>query len=180
MAIHQIQIRFDETEDRLLLRLSTTDHCEFRFWLTRRFTRRLWTMLVQMLEWDRAVKQQLDAQTRNTVLDLQNEGYARQADYTKGFEEPAEGAPRRLPLGEAPVLLGKAEGRKRDDGVQMLSLHPLQGTGIDMTLDTRLLHIFTRLLREQVATTGWDVNLALYAPTAESAPAEEAQRRRLN
>jgi hypothetical protein len=176
MAIHQIQIRFDETEDRLLLRLSTTDHCEFRFWLTRRFTRRLWTMLVQMLEWDRAVKQQLDAQTRNTVLDLQNEGYARQADYTKGFEEPAEGAPRRLPLGEAPVLLGKAEGRKRDDGVQMLSLHPLQGTGIDMTLDTRLLHIFTRLLREQVATTGWDVNLALYAPAPADAPAAETPR----
>jgi hypothetical protein len=137
-------------------------------------------MLVQMLEWDRAVKQQLDAQTRNTVLDLQNEAYAREADYTKGFEEPGEGAPRRLPLGEAPVLLGKAEGRKRDDGVQMLSLHPLRGTGIDITLDTRLLHIFTRLLREQVATTDWDIDLALYPATADAAPAQETRPRTLN
>jgi hypothetical protein len=180
MTIHQIQIRFDEAEDRLLLRLSTTDDCEFRFWLTRRFTRRLWTMLVQMLEWDRAVKQQFDTETRNTVLDLQHEGYARQADYAKAFDEPAQDTPRRLPLGESPVLLGRAEGKKRDDGSQILSLHPLRGTGIDISLDTRLLHIFTRLLREQVATTGWDVNLALHAATAEGAPAEETQRRRLN
>jgi len=180
MAIHQIQIRHDETEDRLLLRLSTTDHCEFRFWLTRRFTKRLWGMLVQMLEWDQAVKQQVSPETRRTVLDIQHEGYSRQADYTQEFEEPAQDAPRRMPLGEAPVLLAKAKGNKRDDGVQMLGLHPLQGQGIDITLDARLLHIFTRLLREQVAKTDWDVNLALYEAAQESAPAQETSSRKLN
>lgn len=180
MAIHQIQIRHDETEDRLLLRLSTTDNYEFRFWLTRRFTKRLWRMLTQMLEWDRAVKQQLDPETRHTVLDLQHEGYSQQADYTKKFEEHAPGAPRRMLLGEAPVLLARAEGKKRDEGVQVLRLHPLQGQGIDITLDTRLLHIFTRMLREQVAKTDWDVNLTLYEATPETAPAHETQPRKLN
>ena len=57
-------------QDRLLLRLSTTDNCEFRFWLTRRFTQRLWTILVQMLEWDEAVRQQFDPQTRHAVVEL--------------------------------------------------------------------------------------------------------------
>ena len=180
MAIHQIQIRHDETEDRLLLRLSTTDNCEFRFWLTRRFTRRLWGMLVQMLEWDQAVKQQVSPETRRTVLDIQHEGYSQQANYTQEFEEPAQDAPRRMPLGEAPLLLAKAKGNKRDDGVQMLGLHPLQGQGIDITLDTRLLHIFTRLLREQVAKTDWDVNLALYEAAQEAALARETAPRKLN
>lgn len=180
MALHQIQIRFDETEDRLLLRLSTTDNCEFRFWLTRRFTKRLWRMLVKMLEWDRAVNQQLDPETRHAVLELQHEGYSRQADYTKQFAEHVQDAPRRMLLGEAPVLLAKAQGKRRDEGVQMLSLHPLQGQGIDITLDTRLLHIFTRLLREQVAKTDWDLNLALHEARQENAPAQEAQPRRLN
>ena len=180
MGIHQIQIRHDETEDRLLLRMSTTDNCEVRFWLTRRFTRRLWALLVQMLEWDRAVKQQVDPEIRRTVLDIQHEGYSKQADYTKSFEEQAQGAPRRLLLGEAPVLLAKAQGKKRDDGFQMLSLRPLQGQGIDINLDTRLLHIFTRLLREQVAKTDWDVNLTLYNARPESAPARETQPSRLN
>jgi hypothetical protein len=41
MQLHQIQARYDELQDRILLRLSTIDHCEFRFWLTRRFVKRL-------------------------------------------------------------------------------------------------------------------------------------------
>ena len=162
MAIHQIQIAHDETQDRLLLRLSTTDDCEFRFWLTRRYTRRLWKMLVQMLEWDNAVKQQADPQTRQAVVDFQHEGYSTQADYTTKFQEATPASQRRLPLGEAPLLLAMAQGTKRDDGMQVLKLLPLQGTGIDITVDTRLLHLFMRLLREQVAKIDWDLDLALH------------------
>jgi hypothetical protein len=176
MAIHQIQIAHDETEDRLLLRLSTTDDCEFRFWLTRRFTRRLWTMLVQMLEWDRAVKQQADRETRHAVLDIQHQGYSQEADYSTQFREATPDTPRRLPLGADPVLLAKAQGTKRDDGIQVLKLLPLQGTGIDITVDTRLLHLFMRLLREQVAKVEWDLELALH----QTPQGQEPQRRVLN
>jgi hypothetical protein len=161
MAIHQIQVAHDEAQDRLLLRLSTTDECEFRFWLTRRFTKRLWTMLVQMLEWDRAVKQQVDRETRHEVLDIQHQGYSQEADYKTQFQEATPATPRRLPLGATSVLLATAQGIKRDDGVQVLKLLPLQGTGIDITVDTRLLHLFMRLLREQVAKVEWDLDLAL-------------------
>src|SRR5512134_1104060 len=173
MKIHQIHIRHDETEDRLLLRLSTTDNHEFRFWLTRRFVKRLWAMLVQMLEWDQAVRQQVDPVTRRTVLDIQHEGYAQQADYSKKFEETG----RDLPLGEAPALLAKAKGKKGQNGMQLLSLQPQKGQGIAMTLDTRLLHVFSRLLRQAVAKTDWDINLGLH-PGQE--PPQEAAPRRLN
>jgi hypothetical protein len=180
MGIHQIQIRHDENEDRLLLRFSTTDNCEFRFWLTRRFTKRLWKMLLQMLEWDHAVRQQVDPATRRTVLDIQHEGYARQADYARPFEEPPRESPRRMPLGEAPVLLARARGRKGDNGLQLLGLHPLRGQGIDITLDTRLLHVFARLLREQVAKTDWDVDLALYEKPQPQEEPQQAEVRKLN
>jgi hypothetical protein len=173
MKIHQIHIRHDETEDRLLLRLSTTDNHEFRFWLTRRFVKRLWAMLVQMLEWDQAVRQQVDPVTRRTVLDIQHEGYAQQADYSKKFEE----AGRDLPLGETPALLAKAKGKKGQNGMQLLSLQPQKGQGIDMTLDTRLLHIFSRLLSQAVAKTDWDMSLGLH-PGQETP--QGAAPRRLN
>lgn len=176
MQIHQIQIRHDETEDRLLLRLSTTDNQEFRFWLTRRFVKRLWAMLVQMLEWDQAVRQQIDPDTRRTVLDIQHEGYAQQANYAKKFED----VPRQLPLGDAPALLAKAKGKKAQNGMQMLSLHPQTGQGIDMTLDTKLLHIFSRLLRQAVAKTDWDISLGLHAGQQQSEPAPQTAPRKLN
>ena len=175
-----MQLRYEETEDRLLLRLSTTDDCEFRFWLTRRFVKRLWPMLVQMLEWDKAVQQQLDPDTRHAVLDFQHEGYSAAADYKTQFQERTPDAPRRMPLGEAPVLLGKAEGKKQSQGVQILRLHPLHGTGIDMTVDTKLLHVFMRLLREQVGKTDWDVNLALYEGAADAMQPGHVEPQRLN
>ena len=59
-----------------------------------------------------------DVQTRRTVLDLQHEGYAQQANYSKKFEE----TPRAMPFGEAPVVLAKARGKRRDTGTQVLSL----------------------------------------------------------
>jgi len=181
MKIHQIQVRHDEAEDRLLLRLSTTDNHEFRFWLTRRFVKRLWAMLVQMLEWDQAVRQQADPATRRTVLDIQHEGYAQQANYAQKFEESTGDAPRSLPLGEEPTVLAKAKGKKGEKGLQMLSLHPHRGQGIDITLDTRLLHIFTRLLRQAVDKTDWDMNLALHGAQEAAEPArQEAAPRRLN
>jgi len=180
MQIHQIQIRHDETEDRLLLRLSTLDNREFRFWLTRRFVKRLWALLVQMLEWDQAVRQQVDPVTRRTVLDIQHEGYSQQANYSKKFDEATPEAPRSLPLGEAPALLAMVKGKKGEHGVQMLSLRPCQGQGIDMTLDTRLLHIFSRLLHQGVAHTDWDINLALHKDGEQAAPAQETAPRKLN
>jgi hypothetical protein len=176
MQIHQIHIRHDETEDRLLLRLSTTDNYEFRFWLTRRFVKRLWAMLVQMLEWDEAVRQQVDPVTRRTVLDIQHEGYAQQANYAKKFEE----VPRELPLGETPALLAKAKGKKGQNGMQLLTLHPPQGKGINMTLDTRLLHVFSRLLRQAVAKTDWDISLALHRGQEPSESQHGAAARKLN
>ena len=176
MSIAQIQIRHDENEDRLLLRFLTSDDCEYRFWLTRRFVKRLWTMLVRMLEWDQAVKQQLDPATRHEVLDIRHQGYVSEADYQTQFREQPADAPRKLPLGEAPVLLGRAEGKKRPDGVQVLTLQPMRGQGIDITVDTRLLHLFMRLLREQAEKTDWDMKLALHEGAA--APAEQEPRRR--
>ena len=88
--------------------------------------------------------------------------------------------PRSLPLGEAPLVLAKAKGKKGEKGMQLLSLHPLHGQGVDMTLDTKLLHIFTRLLRQSVGKTDWDINLALHATKEQSEPAQEAAPRRLN
>ena len=176
MTIHQIQIRPDEQEDRLLLRLSTIDGSEYRFWLTRRFVKQLWGLMLKMVEWDKAVQQQFDASMRQTVLQIQHEGYAQQGDFSKGFEE----APRTFPLGQMPVLLCSGKGVRRDNALYVLSLYPAQGQGLDMTLDTRLLHIFGKLLRDAVARTDWGIELALSEAPAGPAQAEPAAPRRLN
>ena len=176
MTIHQIQLRAHEQEDRLLLRLSTTDGAEFRFWLTRRFVKQLWHLLLKMAEWDRAVQQQFDSSTRQTVLEMQHEGYSRQGDFSRGFDE----VPRAFPLGEQPVLLCSAKGSRRAEGLYLLSVYPAQGQGIDMTLDTRLLHIFGKLVQDAVSRADWGLELSLGGSLAEAAAPAAARPHRLN
>jgi hypothetical protein len=176
MAIHQIQVRYDKLEDRILLRLSTTDECEFRFWLTRRFVKRLWGMVVKMLEQDAAVRQYADEDTRRAVMDFQQEGYSGQGDFSRDFES----RPYKMPLGEQPVLLAKGTGKLQDDGAYLLRLHPERGQGIDLTLDTKLLHLFSRLLIETVARADWDIKLALHPGFQQTPAAEGPTPRKLN
>jgi len=122
------------------------------------------------------VQQQFDASMRKAVLEIQHQGYAQQGDYSKGFEE----TPRKFPLGESPILLCSGKGVRRDDGLYVLSLYPAKGQGMDMTLDTRLLHIFGKLVRDAVGRADWDMTLALSEKAAEAAQAEAAASRKLN
>jgi hypothetical protein len=170
-----MQLTYSAEQDRLLLRLSTRDPAEFRFWLTRRCAKLLWRVLVKMVEQDRALQGQFDPGTRRQVLGIQHEGFVSQGNFSQTFDD---NTPRSMPLGETPVLVTKLQTQKKPDGVQQLSLHPTQGQGIDMLLDTRLLHILCKLLRETVAKADWDIELQ-FAQEHAGEPAE-ARPQRLN
>lgn len=49
-ALHQITMSFLAEDDRLLMRVSTTDKNEFHFLLTRRFVNILWPALMTVIE----------------------------------------------------------------------------------------------------------------------------------
>ena len=51
-SIHQIQMAYQPVEDRILVRVSSTELAEFRFWMTRRYVKLLWTVLLKLLERD--------------------------------------------------------------------------------------------------------------------------------
>ena len=176
MQMRQIQVRYDKLQDRVLLRLSTTDDCELRFWLTRRFVKRLWGLLVKLLEQDKAVRQQIDEDTRRTVLGIQHDGFVQQGDFSKDFEE----RPYHLPLGKEPVLLAKGEGKQLDDGTYVLGLHAQRGERIDIALDMRLLHLVSKLLADAVAHADWDVKLVMYSAAQQDIGAVAPPPRRFN
>ena len=58
--LHQVQLSYDPTEDRAVLRIRTHDNSEFTFWLTRRYVKLLWPVLMQMLESHPQVANQTD------------------------------------------------------------------------------------------------------------------------
>jgi hypothetical protein len=175
MNIHQIQMAYDQRHDRILMRLSTRERTEFRFWLTRRFVKRFGDLLWKMLERDESFRS-LSADARRALLGMQHEAIVDEGDFSQAYAEQ----PRQLPLGSEPVLLATAKGGIRAGGGQTLSLRPVTGQGIDMRLDSKLLHLLVKILRDAVSRSDWDISIVPLAGGAHSAPASPTSPRTLN
>jgi len=176
MQIHQIQMAYDKAQDRLLMRLSTTDKAEFRFWLTRRYVKRLWAVLLKMIERDPSAAQYLDQDLRRAMVEFQHENMVRGGNFSKQFEEGAG----TMPLGDAPVLLARITGKQNADSTQVLCMHPEQGRGIDLAVNAQLLHMISKLVTDAVAQSDWDISLAIDPRSTGASPAQALPPHKLN
>ena len=155
--LHQIQIQFAPREDRILLRIKTTDKSEFRFWMTRRYVKLLWPVVVKMLEADQQIQLQENQAAKSAVLSFQHEKALQKGDFSTQFSEDSSN----LPLGETPILLAKIQLKRRNDGGNLLCMHPEKGEGIDLGLNEVLLHSFSKLLADAVSVSAWDIDLKI-------------------
>jgi hypothetical protein len=157
MNIHQIQMRYEKLQDRILLRVSTSARAEFRFWITRRYAKLFWTILIKMLEHDPVAAMHADEKVRRTMMGFQHADAVRAGEFGKQYEE----TPSALPLGTDPVLLSRVTAKKNADAQQFLCMHPEQGQGIDVSVNVELLHMISKLLVDAVAQSDWDLKLAI-------------------
>ena len=155
--LHQIQIQFVPREDRILLRIKTTDKSEFRFWMTRRYVKLLWPVVVKMLEADQQIQLQENQAAKSAVLSFQHEKALQKGDFATQFSEDSSN----LPLGETPILLAKIQLKRRNDCGNLLCMHPEKGEGIDLGLNDVLLHSFSKLLADAVSVSDWDIDLKI-------------------
>lgn len=165
---------FNAQEDRILLRILSSERAEFRFWLTRRYVKLLWQVLLKLIERDPATAVHADEKVRRVMLGFQHQNVVSGGEFAKPFEEGMN----TLPLGAAPVLLSRITGKQPDpqqQRQQQLSLHPEQGQGIDLGVNPELLHMISKLLVDAVKQSDWDLKLAVDAdlmlpPQAQGVP----------
>lgn len=172
-ALSQIQVRYHPVEDRLLLRMSTSDHQEFQFWLTRRCVQGMWPLLVKLLKEAPSVTTRTAPQHREEVLAFQHQQAVSQADFQTGYREEEE---RTRPLGEAPMLVKRVDVRRDDQGTAKLGLRPAEGQGVELGLGEPLLHSLSKLIADSAERCGWGLGLRLGAAGTE----EDASRRAMN
>lgn len=171
MRLHQLRLDYSAEQDRLLLRIATDDGKEVLLWLTRRCVKLLWPLLVEMAQLSPRIALQSDPQARAALLEFEHEQALREADFSRPYDEAA----RERPLGAEPLLVARMERSKDAGGNHLLSLSPLSGQRVDVTLDDTLLHSFCSLLQKVVGQkTDWDVVLSL--PQAYASGSERAVR----
>ena len=73
MNLEQIRIDFSPEQDRLLMRIASSDRSEVLLWFTRRCVRLLWPLLVKMTQSVPHIAQQALPEARDALLGMQRE-----------------------------------------------------------------------------------------------------------
>ena len=168
MKLHQLKVDYNAEQDRLLMLIATSDGVELRMWLTRRFVKLLWPLLVKLAEEaSPRIRTQANPEARKALLGIEHQQAVQKADFSKAYEPK----PRSMPLGEEPLLLGRIQTGHDRKGQPVVALHPAEGQGVTLTLDSVLLHSVCRLLQAAVKKSGWDMELKL--PGSDAAPAAD-------
>lgn len=175
VKLHQLKVDYNAEQDRLLMLIAASDAVELRMWLTRRFVKLLWPLLVKLAEEaSPRIRTQANPEARKALLGIEHQQAVQKADFSKAYDSKS----RNMPLGEEPLLLGRIQTGHDRKGQPVLALHPAEGQGVTLTLDAVLLHSVCRLLQAAVKKSGWDMDLKL--PGAEPVAAEERAGRTLN
>ena len=157
-GLHQMSMSFSAEDDRILFRLSTTDHVECRLWFTRRFTRVLWKALRQGFDTAPEVSAYTDPKVKDAMLAMQHHDAVQSGDFSKKFDETGENKP----LDDAPLLIvgGNCTPNKGGKGTR-LKFQSREGKEIAVSLNEELLHAFCHLLAQTAAKGEWDLNMTL-------------------
>jgi hypothetical protein len=151
--LRQINVSYVDVQDRLLLKVSTSEDEEFRVWCTRRFTQ----LLLQRLE--ESFQEDMPAETakavpepaRREVAQMQHQQVVKE----ESFERPYEAEPTEYPLGEDGLLVTTIKYQPMaDDSVQM-HLGDNQGKGLTLNLDENLKHQLYELFERAAAKAKW-------------------------
>lgn len=160
MAIHQMQVRYEATADRLLLQLRTTEAEVYAVWLTRRMVQRLYPpfrQAVTQASVARATPQALPVPEARQMLEqaaLQRP--LQGADFAQAFAS----ADASHPLGPEPLLPDSADLRPGADGQLTLAVREPRGRRIEIALNAELSTALLRLLDSALVAAEWGLPTA--------------------
>ncbi|MEM0953581.1 MAG: hypothetical protein AAGI24_05515 [Pseudomonadota bacterium] len=154
--LKQINVSYVNAEDRLLLKVSTTDDKEYRAWCTRRLTKVLLERLELSFEKEVDKQQVVPQETRREVARIKHDGEVEE----KAFQQPYEAEPTAYPLGEDGVLITALSEKQLLDDTIAISLKGPEGKGLTLNLDNKLRHQLYELISRAVTRADWFDNAA--------------------
>lgn len=160
-ALHQITMSFLAEDDRLLMRVSSTEKNEFHFLLTRRFVNILWPARMTVIEKeDPASKQNLMPGARKAVTAMKHQEAIAESNFSQTHDEDTK------QLTPNPLLVTGGTVNPGKQGVTGLTFKTQGGAEIKISLNKTLLHALCRLLIETTMKADWDLGLVVVVGAA--------------
>ena len=181
MRLHQLNLQYDPTQDRLLVRISTTAQIELRLWFTRRLTVGVMPLLRKLVaqQTDKiaalkapgeAVDRPANPKIREFLSEIERETALKNSDFATPYKEPASkpgGDPRGVAQAMNDTLLvteialtplDNAHLRIKFTGNSSHSAPSGKGQDVQIELDDKLMHGFLHLLEKAYANSQWAQN----------------------
>jgi hypothetical protein len=165
MQIHQMSVTYLPEQDRILMRINTTEGEEMRMWLTRRLMVGLWPLLTKLLT-DHLLKLEsagaslagANPELKKMLADFRKEEFLQHAD----FDTPYQEGQQRPPLGEEPLLVTDVEATPLASGPLRLDFNerpPSGGEGkprsFQMEMQPKLMQGLMHLLDQAMLQSQW-------------------------
>jgi hypothetical protein len=165
MHIHQMSVTYLPEQDRILMRVNTTDGEEMRLWLTRRLLVGLWPLLSKMLT-DHLLKldsagaalDTADDELKRMLADFRKEEFLRHADFDTPYVEASQ---TQLPLGAEPLLVTDVDATPLPAGPLRLAFNERPASGdtaprsFQMEMEPKLMQGLMHLLEQALMQSGW-------------------------
>ena len=170
MELHQLQVAYNQEQDRLLLRATfrSPDKAlhEVRAWITRRILTRLWPGILRALETKVALEQPQAQHAKREIVGMAHEASINDNVQRGGFAAKFEETAKAYPLGAEPLLITTANFHlKANLPVRIEFLDP-SGKRFEIAFSDRVLHGFCKLLQDGVKNAQWEIDMAMPGMTA--------------
>ncbi len=167
MNIHQLSVNYLQEQDRILVRVNTTDAAELRLWFTRRLTLGLAPILDKIVAEHVAKQEALhsphisptataDPATQQMLVDFKKQEHLLKSD----FQTPFKAEVTQLPLGAEPLLVTEVNMTPQSNGqMQIVFSEKLpdmtKPRSFRMALEPKLTNGFIHLLDKAIEVSMW-------------------------
>ena len=164
MQIHQMSVTYLPEQDRILMRVNTTEGEETRLWLTRRLMVGLWPLLSKLLtehllklESAGASLAGANPELKKMLAEFRKEEFLQHADFDTPYQE---GQPRH-PQGEEPLLVTDVDAAPLANGPLRLNFNERPPNGANpprsfqMEMQPKLMQGLMHLLDQALLQSQW-------------------------
>ena len=185
--LHQLTMSYSPKHDRILLRIGTLENTEYRLWLTRRFVRSVWEPLKKTLEGNLSKGKELQPKIKEAIMAMEHQELVQSSDFTKkhstdnvnvtpmanistqekkeegskNLYKPSRNVEREELLDTGGVLVVGGRVRSLKNNLTQVNFKLDNDTGVEFTLNKKLLHALCHMLIQSSNKAGWRLDLVV-------------------
>ncbi|MFZ6772164.1 hypothetical protein ACO0LB_05535 [Undibacterium sp. SXout7W] len=177
MDLHQIQISYQDYEDRLLVKFSFAEpnnndaKQEIKVWFTRRLALMFWPAILEALAKQVSLNKPEAAHASADILQMEHEASLSKVKEAGGFNAHYDTKALSWPMGEAPLLPNNIQFHFSTNQPMTIEFALSNGKGFEVGMAQNVVHSFCKLFQDAVEKADWGFMLEMPGTKQESVPA---------